>query len=149
MGPLSNKAKYNILSILFIFIVVISWFMNIGWIRVFLAIPMIFHAIIFYFSNSFYHHNNYKNSKFMKVVNISFYCTYLLCNILLPDGGDVGDPVVFFGLINNKKLTDAAGIAAGLCLFANVVLMIVQILYTITIKERLKDESTQNREGAI
>lgn len=128
----TNKVKYNILSILFIVIVGISWIMNLGWIRFIFLIPMIFHAILFYFSNRSYHSNSNKISKHMNLVNSSVYATYLLFYILLPDGGDTEDSFrVFFGLIRNELFINIANVASGLLLVANLVLIIIQIIYTI------------------
>ncbi|MCZ8517389.1 hypothetical protein O9H85_34590 [Paenibacillus filicis] len=110
----------NILSILFILIVGVSWFMNLGWIRIIFMIPMIFHAILFYFSNSSFHRNKNKISNSMKLVNSSVYGTYLLCYILLPDGGDTEDSfTVFFRIIKNEMFINVAAVASEKPCFNN------------------------------
>ncbi len=141
LGTLSKKAKYNWLTFLCILIVAVSWFLNIGWFRIIFLIPTLIYTLIFILSSSFFPHNYYKTPLFMKIVNNSVYGTYLLSNILLPDGGDTADSGrVFFGLVKNEKLIEAGFIVSVLCLFANFVLVIIQSIYTITIKEQLKNE---------
>lgn len=138
----TNKVKYNILSILFIIIVGISWVMNLGWIRVIFIIPMIFHAILFYFSNSSYHRNNDKISKPMNLVNSAVYGTYLLFYILLPDGGDTEDSIrVFLGFIKNEMFVDIAAVISQLLLVANLILIIIQIIYTVKVKRELRNKN--------
>ncbi len=134
-----HVSKYNLVSILCIAVVILSWFTNTGWIRVIFMLPMIVHAIVFYFSNWFYHRNYDKNSKSMNIVNRFVYGTYLLGNSLLPDFGDTEDSIrVFFGIIKNDIALDIAGIVSELLLIANVVLIIKQIIYTVQVKSRHK-----------
>ena len=137
----ANRVKYNTLSILFIAIVGLSWFMNIGWIRVIYILPMLIHAIVFYLSNSSYHRNKNIASKNMNIVNRLVYITYLFCNVLLPDGGDTADSVrVFFGFITNDLFINIASVVSEVLLIVNLVLIIIQIIYTMTVKLDIKDE---------
>lgn len=144
--PSANNVKYNICSILFILIVCLSWFTNLGWIRAIFMIPMIFHAILFYFSNRSFRRNNNKISKSMDIINSSVYGTYLLCYILLPDGGDTESSIrVFFGLIKNEAFINAAAVASELFLVANLVLIIIQIIYTKKAKREPGNTSIKNK----
>jgi hypothetical protein len=128
--PSSNKVKNNILPILFILIFGLNWFMNIGWIRIIFAIPMLFHAILFYFSTRAYHRLKSKDSKSMKLVIRSVYATYLLSYALLLDGGDAPNSMsVFFGLIKNETFIDVAAPVSEISLVANLVLITFLLIY--------------------
>lgn len=82
----------------------------------------------------------------MKLVNSSVYGTYLLCYILLPDGGDTEDSfTVFFGIIKNEMFINVAAVASELFLVANLVLIIIQIIYTKKGKRELRNISIQNK----
>lgn len=132
--------KYNVLSILFLIIVGLSWVMNFGLLKLIFLIPMIFHAILFYFSNRSYHRNTNKSSRTMLIVNSCIYGTYLLGYILLPDGGETKDSLrVLFGFINNELFINIATVVSGILLAANLTLIIIQIIYTVIVKLRNKN----------
>ena len=101
-----NKRKDILLTLLCIAIAAASWIFNMGWIRfimTFLLIPFI-HAIVFFLVNLF--SSKYiQKSKKSRNIYIMLCITYLLFYLLLPDGGDVGEMYVFFGLIHNNILS--------------------------------------------
>jgi uncharacterized membrane protein YoaK (UPF0700 family) len=137
-SPRSTRVKFNLLSLLCIFIVGVSWCTNIGWIRIIFMIPMIVHAFIFFFSNRAFHKIE-KSSipDSMRLANFFTYATYLLCNALLPDGGDTEDSIrVFFGLIHNGLFIDAANIASELLFIANIGLISFQFIHIGNVKRR-------------
>lgn len=132
--------KYNVLSILFLIIVGLSWVMNFGLLKFIFLIPMIFHAILFYFSNRSYHRNTNKSSRTMFLINSCIYGTYLLGYILLPDGGETKDSLrVLFGFINNEQFINIATVVSGILLVANLALIIIQIIYTVIVKLQNKN----------
>lgn len=136
--------KFNILSMLFIIIVGLSWFTNIGWIRVIFLVPMIFHAILFYFSNRSYHRNTNQSSRTMLIINSCIYGTYLLGYILLPDGGDTEDSIrVFFGFIKNQQFINIAAVVSEILLVANIALIIFRIILTLKVKRELQSKNIQ------
>lgn len=127
--------KYNILSILFIMIVGLSWIMNMGWLRFLFVIPIIFHIFIFYFSNNSYHKHANGKSKSMSYINWCNYATFLLFYVFLPDGGDTEDSFrVIFGLIKDEKFIDIAGSISYILFISNIMLIIIQIIYTQKVK---------------
>lgn len=136
----NSKLKYNLISILFVIISIVSWVFNMGWLRfimTFLAVPII-HTIAFIIINSFSLSYIDKSVKLKRYVNLS-YITYLLGYLSLPDGGDVGPMYVFFGLIHNDIVANISYIISSISFIGNIVLFILQIVEIILqIAERKK-----------
>ena len=136
----NSKLKYNLISILFVIIAIVSWVFNMGWlsfIMTFLAVPII-HTIAFIIINSFSLSYIDKSVKLKRYVNLS-YITYLLGYLSLPDGGDVGPMYVFFGLIHNDIVANISYIISSISFIGNIVLFILQIVEIILqIAERKK-----------
>jgi hypothetical protein len=136
----NSKLKYNLISILFVIIAIVSWVFNMGWLRfimTFLAVPII-HTIAFIIINSFSLSYIDKSVKLKRYVNLS-YITYLLGYLSLPDGGDVGPMYVFFGLIHNDIVANISYIISSISFIGNIVLFILQIVEIILqIAERKK-----------
>ncbi|MBD8499279.1 hypothetical protein [Paenibacillus arenosi] len=138
---LTNAGKYNIFSLLCIFIVGLNRFMNVGLFRAFYFVPMIIHAILFYFSNRSFHRMEYQKSKAMKLVNYSVYISFLLSHILLPDTvGTAGSDRVFFGLLTDEGLISTATVAALLLLWVSFISLLVQVIYNWRVGRKLREE---------
>lgn len=124
----NSKLKYTLISILFVIIAIVSWILNMGWIRfimTFLAVPII-HTIAFMIINSFSLSYIDKSVKLKRYIDLS-YITYLLGYLLLPDGGDVGPMYVFFGLIHNDVVANISYSISSIVFIGNIVLLILQI----------------------
>lgn len=132
----SLKLKYTLISILCVIIAIVSWVLNMGWLRfimTFLAVPII-HTIAFMIINSFTLSYVDKSAKLKRYIILS-YITYLLGYILLPDGGDVGTMYVFFGLIHNNIVAGISYFLSSISFIGNIVILILQIIERTKIKK--------------
>ncbi len=102
---LKNQKSKNILfPIMTIAIIALSWILNLGWIRLIFAIPILIHLLIFLISICHSFKSTVKNRKALTLVILNI-TTFYLGYILLPDGGDLkGSERMLFGLINNEKV---------------------------------------------
>ena len=138
-----NHSKRNAIlaSLLCIVVAGFSWVLNMGWIRfimTFMLIPFI-HAIIFFLINFFTAGYIHKSKK-LRNINIFFCLTYLLFYILLPDGGDVGETYVFFGLIHSNLFSNICNAISSLAVFVHIVLFILQIIEIVKVKKSIANE---------
>lgn len=138
-----NHSKRNAIltSLLCVVVAGFSWIFNMGWIRfimTFMLIPFI-HAIIFFLINLFTACYIHKSKK-LRNINISFCLTYLLFYILLPDGGDVGEMYVFFGLIHSNLFSSICNTISSLVVLAHIVLFILQIIEIVKTKKLIANE---------
>lgn len=95
-----QQAVDSLLLALTVIIGIISYILNLGWIRIIFIIPFLAYNIIMLIVGIIYVFINRKNRK-IKHRNV-FYLgllTYLLFNVFLCDGADIGPPYCFFGLI--------------------------------------------------
>ena len=114
-----------------------------GWIRFIFAIPMILHAVVFFFANNYYSKLG-DTSKKIKYINYLFYATYLLTYAFLPDGGDTSDSAsAFFGLIRNGYLLDVSSVISSVAIQGNIVLLIIQTLYARRITKNKRKSSLE------
>ena len=123
-----TSLKYNLICDLFVVIVVLSWFFNMGWLRfifTFLAAPFV-HSIIFIIMINKAIPYIEKSIKLKRFLFIS-YITYILTYLLLPDGGDTGTMYMFFGLIHNDIITSISYQLARISFVANIIMLILQI----------------------
>ena len=134
----SNKLMYNTLSYACIILAGVSWVTNIGWIRLIFFPVTVVHAVIFFFVNYFYCSYAKAFSK-IRWVNFGVYATYLLINILMPDGGDTPDSIrVVFGLLDARNWSGLFTFLAAMFFLVHLVLVIIQVIYTV--RERRKDK---------
>ncbi len=138
-----NNSKLNAIlaSLLCIVIAGSSWVLNMGWIRFIMTLMLIpfIHAIIFFLINLFTAGYIHKSKK-LRNINIFFCLTYLLFYILLPDGGDVGEMYVFFGLIHSNLFSNICNAISSCALLGHIVLLILQIVEVIKIKKSIANE---------
>ena len=148
MGIDYSKILKTLMYLLYPIIIILSWIMNIGWLRIIFLIPMIIHAVLFQFSNLNFHRYHQTTSKNMKKINKLGYCTFILFHILLPDGGDTDDSFrVFFGLNKNERLIDIAGSSSEVFLLMNLIIITLQLIYIKKIKR--KNEDRKSRKSLI
>ncbi len=137
----NSKLNAILASLLCIVIAGSSWVLNMGWIRfimTFMLIPFI-HAIIFFLINLFTAGYIHKSKK-LRNINIFSCLTYLLFYILLPDGGDVGETYVFFGLVHSNLFSNICNAISGCALLGHIVLLILQIVEVIKVKKSIANE---------
>lgn len=123
------KQKNILVSLLCIAVVATSWIFNMGWLRffmTFLLVPFI-HAIIFFLTNLF-SADRIQKSKKSKNIYIAFCITYLLFNLLLPDGGDTGEMYVLFGLVHSDAISYVCGVISAIAIAGHIVCLISQII---------------------
>lgn len=131
-----SKRKGILLTLLWIAIAATSWIFNMGWIRfimTFMLIPFV-HAIVFFLINLFASKYVHKSEKLRKVL-VMCCITYLLFYILLPDGGDIGEMYVLFGLIHNRALSNICKLICLFSLLGHIVLLILQITEILKIRK--------------
>ncbi len=120
----SKNIKFIIFSIITITLIVLSWILNFGWIRLLFAIPILIHLSIFLNSvHSSYKNmvNNRKNWTILILNIVTFYLSY----ILLPDGGDApNSQKIIFGLVNNEKIVSIFGEFSIILILINFGLLI-------------------------
>lgn len=124
-----HKRKIMLTTLSCIVIAGISWIFNMGWVRfimTFLLIPFI-HTIVFFLINLFSSKYIQKSTKSQNI-QIAFCATYLLFYVLLPDGGDVGEMYVFFGLIHSNTFSSICYKISSILFLSHIVLLILQII---------------------
>ena len=133
-----GKRKTILMSLLYILIVLVSWFLNMGWIRffmTFLLIPFI-HAIVFFLTN-FFATKYFDKSPKIRKLNLWFIISYLITYLLMPDGGDIGGMYFFFGLIHSDILSGVANFISSVAGIAHIVLFVLQIVEIRKIKKNI------------
>lgn len=123
------KQKNILVSLLCIAVAAASWIFNMGWLRffmTFLLIPFI-HAIVFFLTNLF-SANYIQKSKKSKDIYIAFCATYLLFNLLLPDGSDTGEMYVLFGLVHSDAISYICSVISLIAIAGHIVCLISQII---------------------
>ena len=121
--------KWIILTVLCAVAALISWIFNFGWLRVFLSLfgfPL-FYGAFFCFANSMAAARMAEIDAMKKYIPWSC-ITYLLAYFCFPDGGDVGEMYVFFGLIRDDGIANIAMVASIAAFAANIVLLIREIV---------------------
>ena len=136
-----QKKKALLISIVSIFIVLISGIFNIGWIRFALLVSFVpfTHALAFVTMN-LYSAKYAQHSNKIKIYNLLFIATYMVASILLPDGGDIGEMYFCFGLIHSDSLADKAVLASGILFTAHAILLIMQLLEIRRINKSIKQK---------
>lgn len=135
-----NASKFNVKKLLFLCLLVflVSYFANMGWIRVIWGIPMILHSCLFYFSNSYYYKWN-KEKEHAVLVNYGNCFTYILAYVLLPDMRDgPGAEIIFWGVRAYSKQTDLFFELSQIFFTLNCVMILGQIIYTVIVKCEIK-----------
>ena len=123
----SMAKKWLTVTILCVVIMLLSWIFNMGWYRVILTwIPLpLIHTIIFLRLNikASYKVSSYKSlGKYMVLSCI----TYLLPYLFFPDGGDLGEMYLFFGLIRNNTVANIMVYIASIALSLNIAALILE-----------------------
>lgn len=119
------KIKMVLLSLLSIFIVGISWLMNFGFIRFLLMFLPVPHAMLVFAIGIMA--TVYSSYKKIRLYNILFCLTYILCNVSFPDSG-ASSNFVFFGLFENDLILKLGGAISVIALVAHIVFLILQIV---------------------
>ena len=133
-----GKKRTILMSIFYILLVIVSWFLNMGWIRffmTFLLIPFI-HAVVFFLTN-FFATKYFDKSTKIRNLNIWFIISYLIAYLLMPDGGDYGGMYFFFGLIHNDTLSSVANFISSIAGLGHIVMFIMQIMEIKKIKKNI------------
>ncbi len=131
-----GKKRNILMSLLYIAIVLASWFLNMGWLRFFMTILFIpfIHAAVFFMTNFFVDKYSDQSTK-IKKLNLFFVITYLIAYLSMPDGGDVGGMYFFFGLIHSDTLSGLANFISSIAVIGHIVLFIMQIVEIKKIKK--------------
>ncbi len=123
----NSKRVHIIVSVLFAMTAMVSWLLNFGWIRfimTLLFIPVI-HSIAFIIINNRSASYMDCSAKLKRYVTLS-YITYLSGYLLFPDGGDVGQMYLFFGLIRSNTIAELCYFPTVLLFTANIALLVLQ-----------------------
>lgn len=134
-----TKLKYNLLSAVCILLVAVSWFTNIGWVRVITIIIPPIHALLLFFIINGTASQSRFSTRLVWYIRLSC-ITYLLANVLLPDGGDIGPMYVFFGLIKNNSVAYLCSAVSELLFAANIVFLVLQLVEARRVKKRRGQE---------
>lgn len=134
---MSNKLKLNLLSILFIAVMLASWLLNLGWLRLVLTYTLfpVIHSVIFFLGNNFSAKYIAEN-KAVKYITISSYATFLLPHILMPDTSYIGEAYIFFHIIETNTIVDVCT-KLGLLTFAvHIALVFAQYILCICLRRK-------------
>lgn len=139
-----SKRKALVTSIACFLTVAVSWVFNMGWYRfglivVFPVIPIIGTGMLFLTNVAAA--SCFEHSRRIKALNLLFIITYLVGNLLFPDGGDIGGMYFFFGLIRSNALAYVASAISGLAFVIHIGLFIWQIAEISNLKSRLKKKA--------
>lgn len=118
--------------IFFYILVILSYVLNFGWIRFFLAIIFLPYFISIIIVNFIYLASCPLTFLRIKGIKILFFSiiSFLLANLFLPDGGDTGSSYCFFGLIKIKS-DSASSITSTVFNIALYIFLIIHIYYYI------------------
>ncbi len=95
-----QQAADLVLVVLTVIVGIISYILNLGWIRVIFIIPFLAYNTILLISSIIYVLTSRKEGEVKQ--RKAFYLgllTYIIFNVFLFDGGDIGPEYCFFGLI--------------------------------------------------
>ena len=138
---------FVIVPFVILIISVAAYILNMGWYRVILLIFPIapLHGILFFFT-SLYASDHASSNRTTLTFSLINYILFPMTYILLPDFEDIGGTYMFFGLIKNDAIINAASPVAVLSFIASVALILLQLITTFTLKrkERLNNEQNQN-----
>lgn len=110
-------------------VAVLSWILNIGWLRLLLVFPIILHLLLFTFAQRYYARYGVQRTRLTELVRYANLGTFLLSYILMPDGGDTVESMhAVFGLIHRHDVIDYLFIIAQGLLILNIVLIVAQIV---------------------
>lgn len=137
----------DLLLLIFTLIVgIISYILNIGWIRVLFIIPFLAYNFIVLILGIIYVFNNCNKGKIKQ--RYVFYLgllAYILFNVFLYDGGDVGTTYCFFGLIELHgdgslffTISMVSLVISLICIVANPIISLISFALKIT---AIKDET--------
>ncbi len=137
----SNYIKTIVITVSSMLVAAVSWVLNLGWLRLFMTFFMVpvIHGIVFFIANLCFAKYIDKSTK-MKKMNMLFIITYLIAYIILPDGGDEGGMIFFFGLIQNHILSFVAMYASYIAFIGHIILFIMQIEQVKKIKRNLLEK---------
>lgn len=95
-----QQAVDLLLLVLTVIVGIISYILNLGWVRIIFIIPFLVYNILMLITGIIYVLMNSKKGK-SKPRNVFYIIlvSYILFNVFLCDGGDVGPPYCFFSLI--------------------------------------------------
>ena len=127
-----TKQIINLLLLMLTIIVgIFSYILNLGWIRLLLCLLFLIYNIGMLTIGILY----IFKSKMEKPINtIAFYIglvTYLLFNVFLIDGGDIGTPYCFFGLIKIHGNGYLFSYISGISLIISLVCTVLNITATV------------------
>lgn len=117
--------KWRIMLPLTVIVMVASWIFNMGWFRIILMwvpLPLV-HTIVFWVLNRKLATFASTFKELEKYIVISC-VTYLLPYLLFPDGGDVGEGYLFFGLIRNDIVFNIALYMTPIAFSASIAVLI-------------------------
>ncbi len=135
--------KMGLLSVVLFAAAMLSWFLNLGWLRVTFTVMLVpvWHFAIF-FNVNYFAASYFSSSKKMKRLNVIYCITYLVSYIALPDAADDMMPYVLFGLIKGNAAAGIFGVIFALSLLTHIVVTVMQIF------EMLVTQKTARRESA-
>ncbi len=135
-----TQKLYSTVSIICVIIMLISWFMNFGWIRViFTVIPL---ALVHVMAFVYIIHvaaKYTKQEKKLKLAMIVAQLTFVLSYVLLPDGADSGEAYVFFGLIHSNNVAKICETVAIPLSMLNIALLVVIFNIARSEKKKIKN----------
>ncbi len=119
---------YYFLMVLCVISALTSWIMNMGWYRFFLTFLLfpIIHAVIFVTVNIVVLPKLCDSAK-VKTYTLISYMTYLFSYLLFPDGGDVGEMYLFFGLIQNNAVADITFPISIICFITHIIFTVFSL----------------------
>ena len=133
-----ENMKYYYMLIICIFVMLISWIFNFGWLRVFLtwlSFPVI-HAVIFGIINGKSLLKLHLSAK-LKIYTLLSFVSYIISYFAFPDGGDGGTMYVFFGLLHGDAATSVAFTICYWSFITHLVITVLQIIELIIVKLKM------------
>ena len=124
---MKRKVIFGITLTLSVLIMLASWLMNMGWMRVlgtWLLLPL-HHSALFIAAN-LVSARHYGDDAEVSELMVWSHITFLLPYILLPDGGDIGPMYFCFGLVRNDTAALIAFIAAVIVFIVHIVIIVDQ-----------------------
>jgi uncharacterized membrane protein len=121
-------------------LVVTSYLFNMGWLRFFAILGFVPYTIVLTIFNFRYAYVSFKTAFSMKTIKVLALTNgfYLLANILMPDGGDVGELYACFGLIKSDVLGSILYNVSLACLIVHILFFTRQIKEMTKMKKTLK-----------
>lgn len=122
-----TRLKISLASGVFIILMLASWILNMGWLRVigtFMLIPVI-HSVAFFFGN-FLSGKNFKKRKNVTIITVLSFITFIIPHLLIADFADIGESYLFFRLIENSKVAEITTPIGGVFFAVNIAMLICQ-----------------------